>query len=120
MSDDMKEWWRDLHDVWSKDAATFVVSGKGIDNSTTAFMGDFVFHRFFGTDDYDSKNVRTVLVEAKKWDKWNEWLEKKRNKKSLFVPRYVHPLETIIMSKKSFRVIKWVDEYRPYDFFPQY
>ena len=82
-------------------------------------MGDFVFHRFFGTDDYDIKNVKVVMVEVKEWNKWTQWLENNRVDKAL-LPIYVTPVEQVLMSKKSFRIVKWVDEYRPFDFFPAY
>ena len=121
MSDDMREWWTGLNDTWSKDPVTFLTVGKGIDpTGRNKFLGDFIFHRFFGMDNDNPKDVRAVLVEAKKWTQWLQWLEKNKVNKARLLPMYVQPLEMMIMSRKSFRVVKWVDEYRPYDFFPEY
>lgn len=115
-----KHWWSDLNDVWSGEKIVYLSSGEGIDaTSRDHFLGDFVFHRFFGTDDYDVKHVRIVMVEAKKWSQWTKWLEEHRTDQKL-LPLYVSPLEKVIMSKKSFRIVRWVDEYRPFDFFPSY
>ncbi len=80
------------------------------------WLGDLVFHRFFSSDDYDPRNVKVVLVEANKWNKWQRWLEKHKTKNTM-TPVYVHPVEQVLISRKSFRIIKWVDEYRPFDFF---
>ena len=115
-----KNWWSDLNDEWSGEKVVYLSSGDGVkNNSSDYFLGDFVFHRFFGTDDYDAKSVRIVMVEAQKWTQWTEWLEVHRTDKKM-LPLYVSPLEQIIMSKKSFRIVRWVDEYRPFDFFPNY
>jgi len=121
MTDKKKNyWWSDLNDCWSQDKVTYLTAGQGLDaTSDKHFMGDFVFHRFFGTDDHDAKHVKVVMVEAKKWDKWTQWLEKHRADKTL-LPIYVVPVEQVLMSKKSFRIVRWVDEYRPFDFFPTY
>lgn len=121
MTEDKKDsWWSNLNDVWSQERVTYLTAGQGLDaTSDKHFLGDYVFHRFFGTDDYDIKNVKVVMVEVKKWDKWTQWLETNRVGKSL-LPIYVTPVEQILMSKKSFRIVKWVDEYRPFDFFPAY
>lgn len=121
MTEDKKDhWWSNLNDTWSKDKVTYLTAGQGLDaTSRQHFMGDFVFHRFFGTDDYDAKHVKVVMVEAKKWDKWNQWLKNHRADKTL-LPIYAVPVEQILMSKKSFRIVRWVDEYRPFDFFPAY
>lgn len=113
----MEEWWMNLNDTWSEEPTTYLTAGNN-KNPQENFMGDLVFHRFFGADEDNPKDVKVVLVEAKKWNQWNQWLEKNRNKRKLFVPKYVHPIESVIMSRKSFRIIKWVDEYRPYDLFP--
>ena len=115
-----KNWWSDLNDIWSGDKVVYSSSGDGVSpDSPNHFLGDFVFHRFFGTDDHDAKNVRIVMVEAQKWTQWTEWLEVHRTDRKL-LPIYVSPLEQVIMSKKSFRIVRWVDEYRPFDFFPNY
>ena len=122
MTEDKKEkhWWSDLNDTWSTDKVTYLTAGNKLSaNDKNYFLGDFVFHRFFGTDDYDAKYVKVVMVEAKKWDKWTQWLEHHRAKDTL-LPIYVRPVEHVLMSKKSFRIIRWVDEYRPFDFFPTY
>lgn len=109
------KWWEDLNDVWSDKKVTYLASGGKDPNDPNYWMGDFVFHRFFGTDDYDATAVRTVLVEAKHWNEWIEWLKHHTVGKSL-LPLYTRPLEHIIMSHKGFRIIKWVDEYRPFEF----
>ncbi len=115
-----KHWWSDLNDTWSGDKVMYLASGEGVKTTDSDyFLGDFVFHRFFGTDDYDVKHVRIVMVETQKWTQWTEWLEKHRTDKKL-LPIYARPLEQVIMAKKSFRVVRWVDEYRPFDFFPAY
>ena len=108
-------WWEGLNDTWSKEKVTFLTSGNSIDNTKhDYFLGDFVFHRFFGTDDKDIKIVRTLLIEVKRWDEWIQWLKIHQANKSL-LPLYVRPLEQVIMSKKSFRIVKWVDEFQPFD-----
>lgn len=110
------KWWEDLNDVWSTKKVTYLSSGgKASPTEPNYWLGDFIFHRFFGTDDYDSTIVRTVLVEAKYWTEWLEWLKQHSVGKSL-LPLYVRPLEHVVMSHKGFRIIKWVDEYRPFEF----
>lgn len=111
-----KNWWDDLENCWSEEPTVFLTSGKGIDPmSPKQFMGDLVFHRFFGSDDHDVKNVKVVLVELKNWTQWIEWLKLNKASNSL-IPLYAHRLEEVIISRKSFRVVRWVDEYRPFDF----
>lgn len=117
----IREWWAGLNDTWSKDPVTYLTVGKSIDGSKeNQFVGDFIFHRFFGMDDDNPKDIKVVLVEAQKWTNWMEWLEKNKVNKTRLLPSYTVTIETMIMSRKSFRIIQWVDEYRPYDFFPEY
>ena len=111
----MSRWWEGLNDMWSDKKVTYLPSGGDIEpNQADYFMGEYVFHRFFGQDDYDIKMVRTMLVEAQNWNKWLEWLEKNTVGRSL-LPLYVIPLELAIISHKAFSIVKWVDEYRPFD-----
>jgi len=117
-SDDKEFWWEGLDNVWSTDRVTYLTAGANI-NTTEGqhFLGDYVFHRFFGTDEEDARAVKTVLVEVKRWHEWTQWL-KEHSASNSILPLYTQPLEHIIMSKKSFRIVKWVDEYRPFDLFP--
>lgn len=121
MSDDdgSKEfWWEGLNDTWSKDRITYLAAGDKVDATDgNHFLGDFVFHRFFGTDDEDARTVKAVLVEVERWHEWTQWLKQHTANNSI-LPLYVHPLEQVIMTKKSFRIVRWVDEYRPFDLFP--
>ncbi len=115
-----KPWWLDLNDTWSNDKIVYLTSGEDVSpTDKDYYMGDMVFHRFFGSDDYDAKSVRSVLVEAHKWTQWNKWLEEHRTSNAL-IPLYVHPIDKVLISRRSFRITKWVDEYRPYDFFNDY
>jgi len=117
MSNREEPWWAGLNDCWSQDRTVFLTSGEGLDPMDNEhWLGDLVFHRFFSSDDYDPRNVKVVLVEANKWNKWQRWLEKHKTKNTM-TPVYVHPVEQVLISRKSFRIIKWVDEYRPFDFF---
>jgi hypothetical protein len=110
-------WWKGLNDCWSERKTVYLASSAGEDPmSKDHFMGDLIFHRFFGTDDNDVKSVRVVLVEVKNWSRWNKWLKDHDTQTSL-LPLYVHRLEQVIMSRKSFRIVRWVDEYRPFDLF---
>jgi hypothetical protein len=112
---DKKKWWENLDNCWSEDETVFLTSGKGIDpRRQNYFMGDFVFHRFFGSDDYDVRDVKVVLVELKNWTSWQEWFKTNKTSNSL-LPLYVHNIEQVLISRKSFRIVKWVDEYRPFD-----
>lgn len=107
-------WWSGMHDTWSKQKVAYLVSTNT--NEPTDWLGDFIFHRFYSTDDYDPKYVKTFLVEAKNWTQWEAWLKKHKTDAKTLVPKYVHPLEQVIMSCKGFRIIQWVDEYRPFEF----
>jgi hypothetical protein len=110
-----KNWWEGLNDVWSDKRVTYLPSGGDIEvTHADYYMGDYVFHRFFGQDEDDVKMVRTVLVEVQKWNEWLDWLQTNTVGNSL-LPLYVVPLEIAIMSHRSFTVVKWVDEYRPFD-----
>ena len=112
---DKKKWWENLDNCWSEDETVFLTSGKGIDpRRQNYFMGDLVFHRFFGSDDYDVRDVKVVLVELKNWTSWQEWLKTNKTSNSL-LPLYVHNIEQVLISRTSFRIVKWVDEYRPFD-----
>lgn len=113
----MSKWWKNLNDIWSEDKVTFLTSGDKINaNNPEYWMGDVIFHRFFGTNELDDGAIsQVVLVEAQNWDKWTQWLETHTTGKSLF-PLYVIPLDQAIMSHRSFRIVKWVDEY-PLDLF---
>lgn len=110
-------WWAGLNDCWSQEKTIFLTSGEGLDPMDSEhWLGDLVFHRFFASDDYNPRNVKVVLVEANKWNKWQRWLEKHKTKDTM-TPVYVHPVEQVLISRKSFRIVEWVDEYRPFDFF---
>ena len=119
MSDENKElWWENLNDTWSRDRVTYLTVGESVDATDSKhFLGDFVFHRFFGTDSDDARTIKAVLVEVEKWHEWSQWLKQHTASNSI-LPPYVHPLEQVVMTKKSFRIIRWVDEYRPFDLFP--
>ena len=121
MSDDNENkefWWEGLNDTWSRDRVTYLTAGENVDTTEEKhFLGDFIFHRFFGTDSDDARTVRAVLVEVEKWHEWTQWLKQHTASNSI-LPLYVHPLEQVIMTKKSFRITRWVDEYRPFDLFP--
>jgi len=108
-------WWSGLHDTWSKQRVAYLVSTNQSEHPAD-WLGDFVFHRFYSTDEYDPKYVKTFLVEAKRWSQWQEWLETHKTDTKTLVPKYVHPLEQVIMSCKGFRIVQWVDEYRPFEF----
>jgi len=109
-------WWDDLENCWSEKSTTFLTSGEEIHHmGEDHYLGEFIFHRFFGSDDYDSRDVKVVLVELKRWTQWKEWLKVNKTTSSL-LPVYAHRLEEVIISRKSFRVVRWVDEYRPFDF----
>lgn len=115
--DDSDVWWSGLNDFWSYEKTSYLTSGNGINPLEEGqWMGDLIFHRFFSSEDFDPKNVKVVLVEDKKWKTWQRWLEKHKTSHTL-LPRYAYPLEQVIVSRKSFRIVKWVDEYRPFDFF---
>lgn len=111
----MSNWWEGLNDVWSDKKVTYLPSGGDTKPSDADYyMGEYVFHRFFGQDDDNIKIVRTVLVEVQKWNEWLEWLEKNTVSHAL-LPLYIIPLELAIMSHRGFTITKWVDEYRPFD-----
>lgn len=109
-----RPWWTGLNDVWSTSKTVYLASSD--DDDVMDFLGDFIFHRFYATDKYDPRYVKTFLVEAQRWTEWEEWLKKHKADNRTLVPKYVHPLEQIIMSRKGFRILKWVDEYSPFDF----
>jgi hypothetical protein len=112
-----RNWWDGLNDVWSEEQAAYLVSGKGINLRDPDYhMGDLIFHRFFGTDDHDVKNVKVVLVELKRWTQWEAWLKTHKASNSM-IPIYAHPLEQIIISRRAFRIVRWIDEYRPFDLY---
>ncbi len=108
-------WWSGINDVWSNEKTVYLTTGDNID-SQQQWLGDFIFHRFYGTDDYDPREVKVFLVEAKEWSQWEHWLEKHKANNKTLVPKYVHPLEQVLITRKGFRIIKWVDEYRPFEF----
>jgi len=107
-------WWSGLNEVWSEEKTVYLAAGTNV--CEEAWSGDFVFHRFYATDDYDPRKVNTLLVEAQNWNKWNEWLKKHKTDRNTLIPKYVHPIEQVIMDRKSFRIVMWVDEYRPFEF----
>ena len=110
-----KPWWSGLNETWSKQKTSYLTSGEDCDSAD--WLGDFVFHRFYATDDYDPRKVNVFLVEAKYWTQWEEWLKKHSTNTNTLVPKYVHPVEQILISRKGFRITMWVDEYRPFEFF---
>ena len=115
MSDNGK-WWENLDNCWSEEQTVYLTAGPELDPMGAGqYMGDLVFHRFFGSDDYDSRNVKVVLVELKNWTEWQKWLVKNKTSNSL-LPLYAHRLEQVIISRRSFRIVRWIDEYRPFDF----
>lgn len=113
---DKSKWWENLDNCWSEEKTVYLVSGEGVNAMEKEhYMGDLVFHRFFGSDDYDTKNVKVVLVELKNWTRWQEWLKDNKTSNSLF-PSYAHRMESVLISRRSFRIVRWIDEYRPFDF----
>lgn len=109
-----KPWFSGLNEIWSKQKTVYLTTGTDCDS--TDWLGDFIFHRFYATDDYDPRQVKAFLVEAKYWTQWEHWLEKHKADNKTLVPKYVHPVEQILISRKGFRITMWVDEYRPFEF----
>ena len=61
---DKSKWWDNLDNCWSEEKTVYLTTGPGVSPvGKDYYMGDLVFHRFFGSDDYDSRNVKVVLVE---------------------------------------------------------
>ena len=113
---DKSKWWDNLDNCWSEEKTVYLTTGPGVSPvGKDYYMGDLVFHRFFGSDDYDSRNVKVVLVELKRWTQWQEWLKTNKTSNSL-LPVYAHRIEHVLISRQSFRIVRWIDEYRPFDF----
>ena len=107
-------WWSGLNEVWSEEKTIYLTTGSNMESDN--WLGDFIFHRFYSTDNYDPRHVKVFLIEAHNWTQWEHWLKKHKADTKTLVPKYVQPLEQILMSRKSFRIVKWGDEYRPFEF----
>ena len=44
-------WWSGLNEVWSEEKTIYLTAGSNMESD--GWLGDFIFHRFYSTDNYD-------------------------------------------------------------------